>query len=191
MAKDKSSTAYDIVAIYQEYLDFMAKALLARDADRFFSRLYFPHVIITEDATQITHSREELEPLFQSVSNNLIEQRVTDYARIVMSAERESAETIVGHWETHVLQGGHRLVAPYPSCGRLRLVDGVWLSSHVVQGFRYPQLPNRFPLVSDAPQLRDLDTAEQMAERLTNASSTRGQAGTGSTMSSGQDPTHG
>lgn len=138
----------------------MAAALLDRDADAFFSRLYFPHTIVTENKTSVTHDRRDLERLFHSVSSTLIQQRVSDYARIVQRAEVESATSIIAQWETHVMKGAQRIVRPYPSRGRLVLVEGEWLSSQVVQGFRYSELPQRFPLVSDTPILRKLAPQE-------------------------------
>ncbi|MEM6610265.1 MAG: hypothetical protein AAF689_17010 [Pseudomonadota bacterium] len=147
----------DAKALLQEFLDQGAAAILASDADEFFKRVSFPHILITEDSEAVYHSATELRPQFFSVSRALRGNGVTDYLRIVASAVFEDENTILGDWVTHVIRHSHRLIPPYPARARIHCKDGLWKVSHAVYGIKFPPIADCFPVVADRPHLRDLN----------------------------------
>lgn len=158
---NSENCALDPAQILQAYLDETAHALLTQNQSEFFDRLRFPHFILTESMTLRGNTKHDLQDLFHSVSAYLCDNGVTDYARLVKSARFETSTIIVGEWVTHILQDVRRLVEPYPSQGRLVLTDGTWRASHIVQGFRYNEVPFRLPVVSTHPVVRALDDLNQ------------------------------
>jgi hypothetical protein len=146
----------DARKILQSVLDNGAQALLDGDPEPFFQHVYFPHVIVTEDEETLATSRDDLIARFNSVSNALKANGVTDYVRLAHDCRFKDDGSICGHWKTHIIRRDHRLVPPFPCRTRMIEVDGIWQMTHAIYGLRFAPLPDRFPLIADDPRLPEL-----------------------------------
>ena len=133
----------DAQAILQAYLDEVSIAVLRDDWDTYRDGISLPCAVISHDESKVVTTEEDLRAGFDSFRDTLRAVRVTDYIRLVDRAERLDRDLISGSYVSHVIAGGHRVVAPYRSIMVLRLVGNRWRAASVTNGLAN----SRWPLV--------------------------------------------
>lgn len=131
------------VVLLQSYLDDVATALLADDWPAYRRRICLPCAVISHDESKLVTTEEDLRLGFDIFRDIFRAQRVTDYIRLVDQAHQLDLDLIAGSYVSHVIAGGHRVIAPYRSIMVLRLEDDVWRAASVTNGLAN----SRWPLV--------------------------------------------
>lgn len=129
--------------ILQDYLDEVSAAVLHDDWETYRSGISLPCAVISHDESKVVTTEADLRAGFDSFRDTLHALKVTDYIRLVDRAERLDRDLISGSYMSHVIAGGHRLVAPYRSIMVLRLVGNRWRAASVTNGLAN----SRWPLV--------------------------------------------
>ena len=146
------------LAIYQDHVDLLSRALIAGDFATFSARFAFPHVTQTRTDRFVIENAEQHARLFDSHVSGLRISGVTDLVRFADAAWFDSEDVILGAHTSHVMRDGVRLMGPYPN--RLRLQrgpDNIWRETHSANGIE--NTAGVFSLVSarepdlDAPDL--------------------------------------
>lgn len=133
----------DSSAILQSYLDDVAAALLADEWGAYRRRICLPCAVISHDETKLVTTEEGLRLGYEIFRDIFRSQHVTDYIRLADQAFRLDVDLISGSYVSHVIAGGHRVIAPYRSVLTLRLEEGVWRAASVTNGLAN----SRWPLV--------------------------------------------
>lgn len=133
----------DSAEILQAYLDDVAVALLADDWPAYRRRVCLPCAVISHDESKLVTTEDELQLGYEIFRDIFRSQHVTDYIRLVDQVFRLDVDLIAGSYVSHVIAGGHRVIAPYRSILVLRLEDDVWRAASVTNGLAN----SRWPLV--------------------------------------------
>lgn len=133
----------DPAAILQAYLDEVSAAVLRDDWATYRAGICLPCAVISHSESKIVATEAELRAGFVAFRDTLRAQRVTDYIRLVDRATMLDAELVAGSYMSHLISGGHRIVAPFQSLMTLRRVGGRWCAASVTNGLAN----SRWPLV--------------------------------------------
>lgn len=120
------------LTLYQDALNTVSRAVMARDFDAYASVIDLPYLVQTRSATLLVSTLEDLRPTFFSLADGLRTRGVRHYERVARAADYVARDRIEGWHHTHILgQEGH---LAYPHVSRHVLVrrDGVWLFSESV-----------------------------------------------------------
>ncbi|WP_103332532.1 hypothetical protein [Pseudotabrizicola formosa] len=112
--------------ILQTFLDDMSTAVLAGDFAAYRAGVVVPFLLLTHTVSITLDTEQELEDGFNSFCDMLRSQRVTDYIRLVDSADQLDPDLISGRYVSHIIAGGTRVFDPFSSQITLRRVDGRW-----------------------------------------------------------------
>lgn len=128
--------------ILQTYLDTMSDHVLAGDFECYQRGVALPFHLVTTDSSVVVSSLESLRDGFDGFRAMLASQQVTAYVRLVASATLLDDRLISGHYTTHVISGGTRIVAPFPSQIVLRQTDGHgWRGASITNGIKNMRWP--------------------------------------------------
>jgi hypothetical protein len=116
----------DALDTMQRSLDLLSRAILAGDWPAYRRLISLPLFLVTAQRNLVISDEAHLRAGFDELCATFAAQRVTDYIRLAESAANLEPELLTGRYITHLLSGGHRLVAPYRSQMTLRLEGGVW-----------------------------------------------------------------
>ncbi len=131
MRADKDHTDEQALAIYQEHLDSMTRALLSGDFEPFAARLAFPHQVVTSSDTFNIATREHSRTLFDDLHASLKAEGITDVIRLAQEAVFVTPDEIVGTHVSHKMRHGERIMAPYHNRMRfVRTQEGNWVETH-------------------------------------------------------------
>lgn len=136
----------------QTCLDDIAAAVMAGDFTAYRSRVAIPFHLVTHSESLSLTTEEDLRQGFDSFCALLRSQRVTDYIRLVDSAQMLDADLISGRFITHVIAGSMRLMDPFPSQITLRRVAGRWRAASITNAL----FKSRWPLLMASPANTDL-----------------------------------
>lgn len=154
----------DAAAILQAYLDEVSTAVLTDDWDTYREGICLPCAVVSHDESKVVATLDELRAGYDSFRLTLIAQRVTDYIRLVDQATRLDRDLISGSYVSHIIAGGHRIIAPFHSLMTLRLVGNRWRAASVTNGLansRWPLVRLELPVVPRAAPKPPLSPDEQ------------------------------
>ncbi|MCB2116397.1 MAG: hypothetical protein KDE00_08875 [Rhodobacteraceae bacterium] len=133
------------LTIYQETINLMSEALLARDADLLGSMFDFPYLVSGLQNHMVFRSLDELRPAFEVFFTGFARRGVTHYERVAREAEYVRPDRIVGWHYSHIIANGERL-APPRAAGEVLVRRGDrWLVSES----NYPVVAADWPLTED------------------------------------------
>lgn len=128
--------------ILQAYLDTMSDHVLRGDFDGYVHGVALPFHLVTTDSSVVVTSYESLREGFDGFRAMLLSQHVTAYIRLVASALLLDECLISGHYTTHVIAGGTRIIAPFPSQIVLRHSDDHgWRGASITNGVKNARWP--------------------------------------------------
>lgn len=136
--------------IMQSYLDELSTAVLVGDWDTYRSHVAMPFTLITETATLVVDTEENLRAGFDNFHNMLKFQKVTHYIRLVDTAVELGDMLISGRYTSHVMAGAHRIIPPFRSNMTLRLNGNRWSAAAITSSISNMQWPIQMPRVDDA-----------------------------------------
>lgn len=131
----------DAAIILQAYLDEIASAVMAGDFAAYQAGVVLPFHLVTHTANVAITSDEALKEGFETFRSMLQTQRVTDYIRLVESAQTLDQDLITGRYVTHLISGGMRVLDPFHSQITLRLVDGRWRAASITNALANSRWP--------------------------------------------------
>lgn len=156
----------DAPAILQSYLDEGAAAVLQDDWPTYRDGISLPCAFISHDENKIVATEDDLRAGFNSFRATLRAQRVTDYVRLVEQASRIEGDLISGSYVSHIMAGGQRVVAPFKSLIRLRLVGNRWRATSVTNGLANSRWPLvRLELPADTPPDTPAETPAELTPK--------------------------
>jgi len=133
---------------YQSYLDQRARACMAGDFDSFAAGVALPFCLLTETASLIVETREDLRLGFEDFCRTLASQKITNLIILAEGAVHLGETLIAGRYVTHLLSHANRAVPPYRSQMVLRLVDGQWQAASIANSMTNNRWPILVPEVS-------------------------------------------
>ena len=133
----------EAAAILQSYLDEVTKAVLAGDWETYRDGVTLPCAVVSHNESKVVETEDDLRAGYDSFRATLLGQKVTDYIRLVEDASFLDRDLISGSYLTHILAGGHRILAPFKSIMVLRLVGNRWRAASVTNGLAN----SRWPLI--------------------------------------------
>lgn len=137
------------ITIYQDFLDHMGEALIARDEEAFLRHIFLPHAIRTETKTFEFDTFEEAQVNFNGFVDALAAQGVDDYTRVAREARFEGETHIAGRHDSFITSGGKLVVPQFSNEMELELRDGIWGSNWSRHRARYVAWPNILPRPSE------------------------------------------
>lgn len=145
----------DAGAILQAYLDEVSAAVLADDWATYRDGISLPCAVVSHDESKVVTTEADLRAGFDSFRDTLRALKVTDYIRLVEHADRLDIDLISVSYMSHIIAGGHRVVAPYRSVMVLRLAGNRWRAASVTNGLansRWPLARLKLPAIPDEPK---------------------------------------
>jgi hypothetical protein len=127
--------------ILQTYLDEIAAAVMAGDFAAYQAGVVLPFHLVTHTANVAITGEDGLRDGFESFRTMLQTQRVTDYIRLVESAQALDPELITGRYVTHLIAGGMRVLDPFHSQITLRHVEGRWRAASITNALANSRWP--------------------------------------------------
>ena len=138
--------------ILQTYLDEIGVAVMGGDFETYRAGVVLPFHLVTQTESLSLATDDDLRIGFDSFVSMLKSQRVTDYIRLVESAQLLDADLIAGRYITHVIAGGMRVFDPFSSQITLRRVDGHWRAASITNAVA----KSRWPLLLSSIATPDL-----------------------------------
>ncbi|MDO9639707.1 MAG: hypothetical protein Q7J44_14295 [Pseudotabrizicola sp.] len=139
------------VTILQIYLDEMSAAVMAADFVAYRAGVVLPFHLVTHTETLSFTTDVDLREGFESFCAMFASQRVTNYIRLVESAQALAPNLITGRYITHIISGGMRVFEPFKSQITLRWNKDRWKAasiSNAVAKARWP-VPVSSPAKTD------------------------------------------
>lgn len=164
----------EALAIYQDHLDAVSRALWSGDEDRLVDLLSLPNRMITSDAELLLDSADAVIKAARDFRAFLRKSGAQDYHRIAREARfhPEYENRIDGSHETYILRGGQYVLEPYLNRQVLVREDGVWRGIEIRAEVRNSDCPILSP-----DQLRDRAMKSRTAPRQTTTHSNDRPAG--------------
>lgn len=133
--------------LLQSYLDEIGNAVLLGDWDTYRNHVTLPFTLITETATMVVETEDDLRKGFDSFHDMLTFQKVTQYIRLADSAVALSDTLISGRYVSHFMAGSHRIIPPFRSTMTLRLIGNSWRAVAITNSISNMQWPIQVPRV--------------------------------------------
>ncbi len=137
--------------ILQDYLDEIGDAVMSGDWDAYRRGVSLPFNLVTQAANIIVDTEAKLREGFDSFYQMLQSQGVSDYIRLVQSANALDPELLSGTYVTHIISHGNRVVPPYTSQITLRAHGNAWQAVSISNALRN----DRWPLLVPSPAMGD------------------------------------
>lgn len=100
---------------------------MSGDFDGFHPCFLFPFELETEGGKRLLKIPEDARPIFNGIHTQLLQMRVTIFARNSVSASFRSNDEIAGTHETRMISNGLLIEEPFPALSILqRQMDGNW-----------------------------------------------------------------
>lgn len=128
-------------SIAQTYLDEIAAAVMSGDYQAYRRGMTLPFYLITHTANLAVTTEEALRDGFDTFCSLLQIQRVTDYIRLVDSAQRLDADLISARYVTHLIAGGTRITEPFHSQITLRMTGDRWCAASITNALSNSRWP--------------------------------------------------
>lgn len=126
----RAAQTAEAMAIYQDVLDHVSRAVNSdtpEDAEPWLAK---PHVLQTDDVEITLRTVEMVRATLRDFSDNLKRMGMTDYIRIAKEAWFVDPDHIAGWHLTYALNSGINMVEPYKVDMRLAHLNGVWRVTH-------------------------------------------------------------
>jgi hypothetical protein len=136
------------LATFQTYLDEMSAFVMAGDFDAYAQRVSLPFHMLTENASFVIATRDDLQAGFDDFTQTLRLQHVTDLVRLAEGAVLLGEALIAGRYITHILSNANRVVPPFRSQMILRRQGETWRAASIANALTNDQWPLRVPEVS-------------------------------------------
>lgn len=127
--------------IAQTYLDRISAAVMANDYADYRQGMTLPFHMITYASNITITTEDDLRDGFDAFRQLLQSQHVTDYIRLVSSAEQMDADLITARYVTHLIAGAQRIIDPFHSQISLRLVEGRWVAASITNALSTSRWP--------------------------------------------------
>ncbi|WP_333816200.1 hypothetical protein [Tabrizicola sp.] len=138
--------------LYQDALDRMSAAILARDFDAYAREIDLPYLVHFETSRLLVTTLDELRLAFQALVDTLLAQGVTHYERVARSADYVQRDRIEGWHHTHLISNGEHVTYPHLSHHAIVRRGEAWRFSESY--FRIKADPSP---VADAPAVKQHD----------------------------------
>jgi hypothetical protein len=145
-------TAADVL---QRYLDDIGAAVMEGRFDAYRAGVQLPLNILTSAANLTVATEADLRDGFADFTEMLRQKAVTGMIRIVMEAWYESADSVVGIYETNLISGDQHVVPPFYSKIWLGRSGALWRADKIhntTQDRRWPLLLARVDPVQWPPK---------------------------------------
>ncbi|RGP39061.1 hypothetical protein [Pseudotabrizicola alkalilacus] len=139
-------------AILQAYLDEISVAVMTGDFAAYRAGVVLPFHLVTHTENLTFTTDDDLREGFESFCAMLRSQRVTDYIRLVESAQALDPNLITGRYISHIISGGMRVFDPFPSQTTLRRIEDRWKAASISNAVAKA----RWPLLGASPAKPDL-----------------------------------
>lgn len=126
----------------QTWLDRMSAATLAGDWPTYAAHVSLPFRLITETGDMTVRTEADLKRGFDGFVASLRAQAVSDYIRIVLSAESPAPGRLSGTYASHILSQGLRVLPRFNSAIELTHRDGTWRATTIANTLNN----NRWPI---------------------------------------------
>jgi len=127
--------------IAQTYLDRISAAVMADDYPSYRFGVALPLHMVTHTANFTVSTEEALRDGFDTFRQLLHSQRITDFIRLVVSAEAMDPELISTRYVTHLIAGSLRVMEPFHSQITLRLIEGNWRAVSITNSLSNSRWP--------------------------------------------------
>lgn len=138
----------DAKAELQTWLDTMSTATLAGDWRTYAAHVSLPFRLITETGDMTVQTEAELKRGFDGFVASLRAQAVSDYIRIVLSADRPAPDRMSGTYSSHILSQGLRVLPRFDSAIELAHQDGIWRATTIANTLNNDRWPIDVPGVT-------------------------------------------
>ena len=138
-------------AIAQSYLDEVATAVLADDWAAYTDTISWPFLLINHDKTLSFATPDDMRSTYDNFRLMLNTQRVTDYVRLVETAQQIDQNLISARYVTHLMSGGHRIMEPVRSGLSLRLEGNRWRAASITNAVSSSRWPLLMPKLGQDP----------------------------------------
>ncbi len=132
-------------AIAQTYLDAVSGIVMANDWQAYVDHMSWPFLMVTHDRTMTFDAPEDICAIFTGFRDLLKSQRVTDYIRLVESAEQIDQDLITARYVTHLMSGSVRIIEPVRSVITLRHEDARWRAASIINALSNSRWPLLLP----------------------------------------------
>jgi hypothetical protein len=117
--------------ILQRVVDEVGATLMTGDWDTYAGQVLLPFTLQTGRATMVIETVDDLREGFNRFHEMIVVQKLTDYIRLVETAQHTAPDMIEGIYVSHLMRHAHRVVEPYRSTMWLREVNGRWKIPHI------------------------------------------------------------
>ncbi len=138
----------DAKAELQTWLDTMGAATLAGDWPTYSEHVSLPFRLTTETGDMTVHTEAELKRGFDGFVASLRAQSVSDYVRIVLSADSPAPDRLSGTYSSHILSQGLRVLPRFDSAIELAHQDGIWRATTIANTLNNDRWPIDVPGVT-------------------------------------------
>jgi hypothetical protein len=135
----------EALAIYQEFLDVMADALIAGDAETFLSRIFLPCEVRTEGKTFHIADHATAPRYFHGFVEALRAQGVDSYIRIAREAVFHGPDRILGRHDALITSGGKLVTPRFENTMELERRGDTWGTSTIHHHMRFVAWPDILP----------------------------------------------
>jgi hypothetical protein len=140
------------MAIYQEMLDRMGKALIAGDVEVFVRHVFLPCKVQTDGETIVIDTEAMSRQHFAGFHRALMAQGTDAYTRIAKTAVFDGPDCIHGRHETIITSAG-KLVAPrFENEMTIQRRGEIWGTNWVRHHTRYVSWPDVLPRTERRPE---------------------------------------
>lgn len=156
----------DARRIYQETLDRLTAAILARDPVAFSKGIYLPHEARAMNGSTLCRTEEDVQKAMLTYANSLQDHKVTHLSRVCDTAHRVNAGQISGYHTTRIEAEAPFNVAPFLTRMSLYLEGTDWkvaITETALDAHSWPMKPVWDGMDGDSH--RDAATSDK-AQRL-------------------------
>lgn len=133
--------------LLQDWLDRMSAATLAGDWPTYAAHVALPFRLMTETADLTVTTEAELQRGFDGFVAALRGQQVSDYIRLVTSAQGDG-EALHGTYVTHLLAESVRILPRFESAITLRRTRSIWRATIITNTLNNDRWPIDVPGVT-------------------------------------------
>lgn len=137
--------------IAQQYLDEAAAIVMADDWPAYTDVISRPFLLITHTGTMTFATPDEIRGIYQDFVQLLRTQHVTDYIRLVETAQQIDTDLIMADYVTHLMCGSHRIMDPVRSSISLRLEGIRWRAASITNAVASSRWPLLMPKLGEEP----------------------------------------
>lgn len=139
-------------AIAQSYLDEVAAIVMADDWEAYCESISRPFLLITHTETLSFATPDDIRGIYDNFRLLLLGQRVTDFIRLVNSAQLIDQNLISARYVTHLMSGSLRIMEPVQSSISLRLEGNRWRAASIINAVSNSRWPLLMPKLGEDAQ---------------------------------------